>query len=107
MIKKFQVLVSYFTTPLCTTPFSGVLTETGRTSTMEGFFAEILNSFKVATIFAKNLLVWVENRLLAKRFKILSSLLLPVCKLRSCWESKRNECLYRSGRPKGSFKKAL
>ena len=111
MIKKFQVLVSYFTTPLCTTTFSGVLTEayleSGRTSTMEGFFAEILNSFKVATIFAKNLLVWVENRLLAKRFKILSSLLLPVCKLRSCWESKRNECLCRSSRPKGSFRKAL
>ena len=73
MIKKFQVLVSYFTTPLCTTPFSGVLTEayleSGRRSTMEGFFAEILNSFKVATIFAKNLPVWVENRLLVKGLK--------------------------------------
>ena len=56
MIKISQVLVYYFTTPLSTTPFSGVLTEayleSGRTSTME-FFAEILNSFKVLTIFSK------------------------------------------------------
>ena len=56
MIKISQVLVYYFTTPLSTTPFSGVLTEayleSGRTSTME-FFAEILNSFKVLTIFLK------------------------------------------------------
>ena len=41
MIKISQVLVYYFTTPLSTTPFSGVLTEayleSGRTPTMEIF----------------------------------------------------------------------
>ena len=71
MIKIPQVLVYYVTAPLRTTPFSGVLTEayleSGRTSAME-FFAEILNSFKVLTIF-KKLLDWVGNRLLAKALK--------------------------------------
>ena len=71
VIKIPQVLVYYFTAPLRTTPFSGVLTEayleSGRTSAME-FFAEILNSFKVLTIFEK-LLDWVGNRLLAKALK--------------------------------------
>ena len=51
MIEISQVLVYYFFTPLNTTPFSGVLTEThlesGRTSTMEFFFVAIMNSFKV------------------------------------------------------------
>ena len=62
MMKISQVLVYYFTTPLRTTPSSGVLTEacleSGLTSTLE-VFAEILNSFKVVTIFSKKLLDWV------------------------------------------------
>ena len=56
-ISQKKVLVNYFTTPLSGTPFSGVLTkvylESSRTSPMEFFFAEILNSFKVLTIFSK------------------------------------------------------
>ena len=41
--------------------------------TMEIFFAKILNSFKLLTVFAKEvssqMLGWVENRLLAKGLK--------------------------------------
>ena len=56
-ISQKKVLVNYFTTPLSSTPFIGVLSkaylESGRTSPMEFFFAEMLNSFKVLTIFSK------------------------------------------------------
>ena len=47
--------------------------EPGRTSTMEFFFAKILNRFKLLTIFAEKapspMFGWVENSLLAKDLK--------------------------------------
>ena len=69
MIKIFQVLVYYFTTPLSTIPFSGVVPEayleSGQTSTME-FFCGNTEQLSGANYF---LLDWVENRLLAKGLK--------------------------------------
>ena len=83
--KNFQVLVFYFTTPLHTTPFSGVLTEayleSGWTSTIEVFLRKYWRVLWQWVFSQKKLLAWVENRLLAKTFKILTTILLPVYKL--------------------------
>ena len=83
--KNFQVLVFYFTTPLHTTPFSGVLTEayleSGWTSTIEICLRKYWTVLWRWVFSQKKLLAWVENRLLAKTFKILTTILLPVYKL--------------------------
>ena len=92
-------------------------------------FAKIRNSFKLLTIFAKKvpsqMLNWVENRLLAEGLKYWAhsfpSLQIKPrkysagkCVWHRFWkgtkswsESKQNECLWRSSRPKGSLRKML
>ena len=67
--KKFvSSLVFHFTTP-----FIGCLQRLVVEHVQWKFFAEILNGFKLLTIFAKKapsqMFEWVENKLLVKGFK--------------------------------------